>query len=78
MDADNDGLRFLDRVQDVLLRCDASAGGEGATAREVLRHKSVERCVMVDIDQARPTRPSRAAGSLAANGASVNGFRPHS
>lgn len=26
-------------------------GGEGATAREVLRHKSVERCVMVDIDQ---------------------------
>lgn len=26
-------------------------GGEGATAREVLRHKSVEQCVMVDIDQ---------------------------
>ena len=25
-------------------------GGEGATAREVLRHASVERCVMVDID----------------------------
>jgi len=25
-------------------------GGEGATAREVLRHKSVEKCVMVDID----------------------------
>lgn len=25
-------------------------GGEGSTAREVLRHKSVERCVMVDID----------------------------
>jgi thermospermine synthase len=25
-------------------------GGEGATAREVLRHVSVERCVMVDID----------------------------
>uniref|UniRef100_A0A7S2N2J4 thermospermine synthase n=1 Tax=Zooxanthella nutricula TaxID=1333877 RepID=A0A7S2N2J4_9DINO len=25
-------------------------GGEGATAREVLRHKTVERCVMVDID----------------------------
>jgi thermospermine synthase len=24
--------------------------GEGATAREVLRHASVERCVMVDID----------------------------
>ena len=26
-------------------------GGEFATAREVLRHKSVEKCVMVDIDQ---------------------------
>eukprot|EP00164_Ancoracysta_twista_P001308 GFYU01001711.1.p1 GENE.GFYU01001711.1~~GFYU01001711.1.p1 ORF type:complete len:327 (-),score=150.60 GFYU01001711.1:22-945(-) len=26
-------------------------GGEGCTAREVLRHKSVEKCVMVDIDQ---------------------------
>lgn len=26
-------------------------GGEFATAREVLRHKSVELCVMVDIDQ---------------------------
>mmetsp|Transcript_25742 Transcript_25742/g.31637 ORF Transcript_25742/g.31637 Transcript_25742/m.31637 type:complete len:400 (+) Transcript_25742:112-1311(+) len=26
-------------------------GGEFATAREVLRHKSVERCVMVDIDK---------------------------
>lgn len=25
-------------------------GGEGATLREVLRHKSVEKCVMVDID----------------------------
>lgn len=25
-------------------------GGEGATTREVLRHKSVRRCVMVDID----------------------------
>ena len=25
-------------------------GGEGSTAREVLRHKTVERCVMVDID----------------------------
>ena len=30
------------------------AGGEGATAREVLRHKTVERCVMVDIDQVSP------------------------
>jgi len=26
-------------------------GGEGATVREILRHKSVERVVMVDIDQ---------------------------
>eukprot|EP00959_Pyramimonas_sp_CCMP1952_P316238 6619039-Pyramimonas_sp.AAC.2 len=25
-------------------------GGEGATLREVLRHKTVEECVMVDID----------------------------
>ena len=25
-------------------------GGEGATAREILRHNSVEKCVMVDID----------------------------
>lgn len=29
-------------------------GGEGATMREVLRHKSVEKCVMVDIDEVRP------------------------
>jgi len=28
-------------------------GGEGATAREVLRHKSVEKLVMVDIDKVR-------------------------
>merc|ERR1719230_321586 len=28
-------------------------GGEGSTAREVLRHKSVEKCVMVDIDDAK-------------------------
>lgn len=28
-----------------------SAGGEGATAREVLRHSGVEKCVMVDIDE---------------------------
>lgn len=26
-------------------------GGEGSTAREVLRHKSVEKCIMVDIDK---------------------------
>jgi len=25
-------------------------GGEGSTAREVLRHKSIEKCMMVDID----------------------------
>jgi predicted membrane-bound spermidine synthase len=29
----------------------ACTGGEGATAREVLRHKSVEKVVMVDIDK---------------------------
>lgn len=28
-------------------------GGELATAREVLRHKSVETCVMVDLDKVR-------------------------
>ena len=28
-----------------------NAGGEGATAREVLRHKSVEEVIMVDIDK---------------------------
>jgi spermidine synthase len=27
------------------------SGGEGATAREVLRHPSVEQVVMVDIDK---------------------------
>lgn len=32
--------------------CFLSTGGEGATAREVLRHKSVEEVIMVDIDQA--------------------------
>ena len=33
-------------------------GGEGATMREVLRHKSVEKCVMVDIDEVRtPAAP---------------------
>lgn len=26
-------------------------GGEGATAREILRHKTIERVVMVDIDK---------------------------
>merc|ERR1719157_195042 len=30
---------------------DIGGGGEGSTAREVLRHKSVEKCVMVDIDE---------------------------
>lgn len=29
----------------------SGAGGEGATAREVLRHKSVQEVVMVDIDK---------------------------
>lgn len=29
------------------------AGGEGSTAREVLRHQSVQECVMVDIDEVR-------------------------
>ena len=33
------------------LRVHMASGGEGSTAREVLRHKSVERCVMVDIDE---------------------------
>ena len=28
-----------------------SGGGEGATAREVLRHRGVERVIMVDIDE---------------------------
>lgn len=28
-----------------------AGGGEGATAREALRHRSVERVVMVDIDK---------------------------
>jgi len=28
-----------------------AGGGEGATAREVLRHKSVTECVMVDLDE---------------------------
>eukprot|EP00435_Cladocopium_sp_Y103_P064675 s459_g26.t1 len=37
------GLEFLR----VYVMC---GGGEGSTAREVLRHKSVEKCVMVDID----------------------------
>jgi hypothetical protein len=31
----------------------SGAGGEGATAREVLRHRSVERLVMCDIDKVR-------------------------
>lgn len=31
------------------------AGGEGATAREVLRHKSVEEVIMVDIDKVAST-----------------------
>jgi spermidine synthase len=34
------------KPQDVLIL----GGGEGATTREILKHKSVRRCVMVDID----------------------------
>ena len=30
-----------------------AGGGEGATAREALKHRSVEKVVMVDIDQVR-------------------------
>ncbi len=41
----------------------ACAGGEGSTAREVLRHKTVERVVMVDIDKAS-TLAARAAHAL--------------
>ena len=47
------------------------AGGEGATAREVLRHQSVEEVIMVDIDKARSfpcrhtIRPAVAAASAA-------------
>jgi hypothetical protein len=41
-----------------------AGGGEGATAREVLRHRSVEKLVMVDIDKVLslgpPARPKRA------------------
>ena len=43
-----DVLRRNNIMQKVLLIC---SGGEGATAREVLRHKSVEEVVMVDIDK---------------------------
>ena len=38
-------------------------GGEFATAREVLRHKSVEKCVMVDIDKVSCTLPFKGAGT---------------
>ena len=33
-----------------VLCCTAGGGGEGATAREVLRHTSVTECIMADID----------------------------
>lgn len=44
-------------------------GGEGATLREVLRHKSVEKCVMVDIDEqavsaTRQHMPAHSAGAF--------------
>ena len=40
-------------VQHIIIRSSSSigGGGEGSTAREVLRHSTVERCVMVDIDE---------------------------
>ena len=41
-------------------------GGEGATAREVLRHRGVERVVMVDIDKARAERRLACCGAGAA------------
>jgi spermidine synthase len=38
-------------------------GGEGATLREVLRHRTVERAVMVDIDpQVIEIMPSLSSG----------------
>jgi spermidine synthase len=40
------GLLMHGRPRQVLIL----GGGEGATTREVLKHRSVERCVMVDID----------------------------
>lgn len=30
-------------------------GGEGSTAREILRHKTVEKVSMCDIDEVRPS-----------------------
>ncbi len=44
-------------------------GGEGATLREVLRHKSVKRCLMVDIDEevvktCRKLLPEYSAGAF--------------
>lgn len=41
-------LPILPYVKQTLI---TAVGGEGATAREVLRHKSVEKVVMVDIDK---------------------------
>ena len=35
-----------------------AGGGEGATAREALKHRSVEKVVMVDIDQVGLQYPS--------------------
>ena len=37
-----------------------AGGGEGATAREALKHRSVEKIVMVDIDQVGLQHPSAA------------------
>lgn len=41
-------LPILPYIKQTLI---TAVGGEGATAREVLRHKSVEKVVMVDIDK---------------------------
>jgi spermidine synthase len=46
-----------------------AGGGEGATLREVLRHKSVQKAVMVDIDEevtilSKKYLPNHAAGAL--------------
>ena len=41
-----------------------AGGGEGATAREALRHRSVEKVVMVDIDKVWLTPSCPAAKAL--------------
>lgn len=55
------------------------AGGEGATVREILRHKSVEQVVMVDIDKVDKKRRwaggSRVCGEGCAKGAGCEAER---